>query len=104
MAPTATWADWFVKYFHVVDSAGADAYASAMADLDPLTRLANVGAPILFQFGTSDFYVPGAVVSALTDAAPDGTDVSTYPVGHHLDETARSERDAWLLGQLGIGG
>ena len=102
MAPTATWADWFVTYFHVVDAAGAPAYAAALADLDPVARLGELELPVLLQFGTSDFYVPSAVVRSLTDAAPDGTDVKSYDVGHRLDEAARAERDAWLLEQLGI--
>jgi pimeloyl-ACP methyl ester carboxylesterase len=102
MAPTSTWADWFVTYFHVVKASEAAAYASAMADLDPVIRLPDVTAPLLLQFAKGDFYVPGSVARALSQAAPDGTAVRTYDTVHRLDEAARAERDAWLLATLGI--
>jgi hypothetical protein len=102
MTPTATWADWFVTYFHVVATSEAPAYAAAMADLDPVARLSRVSVPLLLQFATNDVFVPSSVVHALTIAAPDGTDVRTYDTVHRMDEAARVERDAWLLEQLGV--
>jgi pimeloyl-ACP methyl ester carboxylesterase len=102
MAPDSTWVNWFVTYFHVVDAGGATAYAAAMADLDPLTRLGEVDGPLLLQFGTSDFYVSSEVASALAEAAPAGRTVKAYDIGHRLDDAARTERDAWLLDRLGV--
>ena len=104
MAPTSTWADWFVRYFHVVPASDASAYAAAMADLDPVARLPEVAAALLLQFAESDVYVPSSVVEVLTRAAPDGTDVRTYDTGHRMDEAARAERDTWVLDKLNIGG
>jgi pimeloyl-ACP methyl ester carboxylesterase len=102
MAPDATWVNWFVKYFHVVGANDVAGYTQAMADLDPVTRIADVGVPILLQFATADAYVSGAVVHALADAAPGGTLLHSYDTGHRLDSQARADRESWVLGQLGI--
>jgi pimeloyl-ACP methyl ester carboxylesterase len=104
MAPTASWADWFVRYFHVVPASEAPAYGAAMADLDPVARLPEVTAALLLQFAESDVYVPSSVVEALTNAAPDGTEVRAYDTGHRMDEAARTERDAWVLDKVNTGG
>ena len=98
LAPDATWVNWFVKYFQLSD----DGYAQAMADVDPVTRIADVAAPILLQFGTSDEFVSAAAAQTLTAAAPGGTDIHTYAAGHRLDTSARADRDSWLLEQLGV--
>jgi dienelactone hydrolase len=99
MTPDATWANWFVTYFHVADG---DAYAQAMADLDPATRISDVTAPILLQFGTTDTFVSTDAIQALTSASPGGTSVNRYDTGHRLDDRARADRDAWLLERLGV--
>lgn len=102
MTPDATWVNWFVTYFQVVGADERAGYAQAMADIDPLTRIAAVRAPILLQFGTSDSYVSSDVVQALTEAAPGGTDIHAYDLGHRLDDRAGADRDAWLLKELGL--
>ena len=101
MAPDATWVNWFVKYFHVVGADDRAGYAQAMADIDPATRIADVKAPVLIQFGTNDFYVSSDAGQALTEAAPGGTDIHSYDAGHRLDDRAGADRDGWLLEQLG---
>jgi pimeloyl-ACP methyl ester carboxylesterase len=98
MAPDSTWVNWFVTYFHL----DADGYAQAMADLDPVTRVEAVTAPLLFQFGTSDTFVSASAADALAGAAPGGTVVQHYDTGHRLDSDARRDRDAWLLQKLGL--
>lgn len=98
MAPDSTWVNWFVTYFHL----DADGYAQAMADVDPVTRIADVQAPVLFQFGTTDTFVADSAAEALAAAAAGGTVVERYSAGHRLDSEARADRDAWLLEQLGI--
>jgi len=102
MTPDATWVNWFFTYFHVVGADDRAGYAQAMADIDPVTRIAAVRPPILLEFGSSDAYVSSDVVQALTEAAPGGTDIHTYPVGHRLDVRAGTDRDAWLLNELGL--
>jgi hypothetical protein len=103
MAPDPTWVNWFVTYFDVVDAGGASAYAAALTDLDPVTRLAEVDVPLLLQLATGDFYVSSAAAHALTKVAPSGSIVQRYDVGHRLDDAAGTARDAWLMDQLGAG-
>src|SRR6185437_9685452 len=102
MTPDATWVNWFVEYFHVVAEGDAAGYAQAMADLDPVTRIASVKAPVLLQFGTADTYVSGEVATALSNAARGGTLLHSYDVGHRLNGPARDDRDAWVLQELGV--
>lgn len=102
MTPDSTWVNWFVTYFHVVDASDAAGYAQAMADLDPVTRIADVKAPVLLQFGTADSYVTGEVAHALGVAAPGGTLSHSYEAGHLLNVNARRDRDPWLLDELGL--
>jgi pimeloyl-ACP methyl ester carboxylesterase len=102
MTPDSTWQNWFVQYFHVVAAGDVAGYAQSMADLDPVSRIAIVKPPVLLQFGTSDVYVSGADATTLANAAPGGTLLHRYDVGHRLDRQARDDRDAWLLRQLGI--
>ena len=102
MTPDSTWVNWFVKYFHVVGEGDVAGYAQAMADLDPINRIASVTAPVLLQFGTADIYVSGEVATALANAAPGGTLLHSYDTDHRLDNQARDDRDAWLLEELGI--
>ena len=104
MTPDSTWQNWFVQYFHVVAEGDAAGYAQSMADLDPISRIQGVKAPILLQFGTADVYVSGEDATALANAAPGGTLLHSYVVGHRLNGQARDDRDAWLLQQLGIPG
>ena len=102
MTPDSTWVNWFATYFDAPAQADAAGYAQAMADLDPVTRIAEIKVPLLLQFGTSDSFVSSAAVQALTGAAPGGTDIQTYATGHRLDRAARADRDAWLLKELGF--
>ena len=102
LAPTATWADWFVTYFHVVDADEAAAYETAMADVDPVTWLPEASAPILLQLAAGDRYVLPDAVSALEAAAGEAAETRTYEATHRLDDQARDEREAWLLEALGL--
>jgi len=102
MTPDSTWVNWFVTYFHVVGASDAPGYAQAMADLDPVTRIAGVKAPILLQFGTADVYVSAEVAHTLGAAAPGGTLSHSYDADHRLDTKARDDRDTWLLTELGL--
>lgn len=100
MASTAHWADWNLRYWHIGDD--ADAYRAALAPYDLVTSLAGRGGrPALLQFATLDQYVPSDVADAITAAAGQPDPVRhDYETGHELDDTARTERDAWLIEQL----
>lgn len=101
MAPTARWADWFLRYWAISDP-DTD-YLAAMAPLDPVTWLpAGDDRPILLQFASRDPYVPEAVAEAISDAAGASAETRTYDAEHELDEAARADRDAWLVRELGL--
>jgi len=101
MTPTARWADWFTVYWRLEDP--ADAYAAALAPLDPVRWLPLAdGRPILLQFAAHDEYVPPEVAAEITAAAGPSADVRTYDAGHELDAAARSDREHWLAERLGL--
>lgn len=99
MTPTARWADWFTVYWRLEDA--ADAYAAALAPLDPVAWLALAdGRPILLQFAMEDQYVPAEVAAEITAAAGSSAETRTYAAGHELSGEARADRDAWLAARL----
>jgi dienelactone hydrolase len=101
MAPTARWTDWYYRYWQISDPE-AD-YLAAMTPLDPVTwlPLANPR-PVLLQFASNDQYVPRTVAEEITAAAGPTAEARTYDTTHHLNEEARTDRDAWLSELLGL--
>jgi predicted esterase len=101
MAPTARWADWFLKYWRIGDPE-AD-YLAAMAPLDPVTWLPRgAGRPILLQFADHDQYVPEAVAAEIAAAAGSTAEVRNYDTEHEMSEEARADRAEWLADLLDL--
>jgi dienelactone hydrolase len=101
MAPTARWADWFLRYWPHPDV--PETYTAAMAPLDPVTWLkAADGRPMLLQFAGQDKFVPADIAAQITGAAGDTGETRTYDTGHELDAAARTDRDTWLAHRLGF--
>jgi predicted esterase len=101
MAPTARWADWFLRYWQIADPE-AD-YLAAMAPLDPVTWLPRGGGrPILLQFADNDQYVPEAVAAETAAAAGSSAEVRNYDAEHELSEEARTDRAEWLADLLDL--
>jgi predicted esterase len=101
MAPTARWADWFLRYWAIGDP--RPAYLAAMAAVDPVTWLRQAGRrPVLLQFGSRDPFITPDVAGEIGDAAGASGDTRTYDAGHELDAAARADRDAWLAERLGL--
>ncbi|MEO8625785.1 MAG: hypothetical protein ABI452_03715 [Candidatus Limnocylindrales bacterium] len=101
MAPTARWADWYLRYWNITDD--ADQYRATMAPFDPVTALADAapsGRKVLLQFATSDQYVPSDVADEITAAAGPTATRQDFDTGHEMDQAARTERDAWILANL----
>ncbi|HEX6128065.1 MAG TPA: hypothetical protein VF071_03485 [Candidatus Limnocylindria bacterium] len=99
MTPTARWADWFTVYWRMEDA--PDAYAAALAPLDPVAWLALAdGRPILLQFAADDEYVSEEVAAEIAAAAGPGAESRTYRAGHELSEEARVDREAWMAARL----
>jgi dienelactone hydrolase len=101
MAPDATFANWFVKYF--VRGASLSEYQQAFAPLDPVSYVGEAApATVFLQFAESDPYVPGYIADRLTEAAGDAAQVEAYGGGHELDDAARKDRLTWLRRELGL--
>lgn len=101
MAPTARWADWYLRYWNITDD--PDQYRATMAPLDPVTALADAadgGRPVLLQFASSDQYVPSDVADEITTAAGPSATRQNFDTGHEMNDEARTERDAWLRANL----
>ncbi|HEY7331833.1 MAG TPA: prolyl oligopeptidase family serine peptidase [Candidatus Limnocylindria bacterium] len=101
MAPTARWADWFTVYWRLEDE--TDAYAAALAPLDPVAHLPRAGGrPILLQFAEHDDYVPPEAAAEIIAAAGPSAEARTYDCGHGMDATARADRESWLAERLDL--
>lgn len=85
-------------------AAGVDEYKAHMAELAPSRFIAQAApAPILFQFGTEDFYTPQDDYEAFFAAAAEPKTLKTYKTEHAMDlPEIRADRDAFLAEQLGL--
>ena len=77
---------------------------NAVLELTDYLRQAK-GASTLFQFAKNDVYVSRADSAVLMGAAPDPKERRFYDADHAMAVApAVSDRDAWLLKDLGLGG
>jgi dienelactone hydrolase len=103
MAGTASFSDWFL-YGPKLEGEARDEFIAELAPLDPVTWVPKLRGPVLMQFADNDEHVSKARREQLAAAAPGGTDVRVYKgAGHELNETATTERLAWLRKVLRIG-
>lgn len=106
IAGTARWADWYL--FGAADGVpqGSEltAYVEQLALIDPIAVLPRNKAPLMFQFGESDFYTPRANFTAFYSAgAVTTTRIATYASKHPMDVSPiRLDRDLWLAEQLAL--
>jgi hypothetical protein len=101
IAATPRWSDWFLRFWRI-DTDRYD-YMRALEPVDPSTTIASARCPLLFQFGSRDFYIAGMTGSELYRAAPEPKDVIHYDTGHEMaDEEVRRDRIRYLIGHLGL--
>jgi dienelactone hydrolase len=106
IAGTSRWADWYL--FGAADGVPQGneltTYLAQLALIDPIAALPRNKAPLMFQFGESDFYTPRANFIAFYSAgAVNTTRITTYASEHPMDVTPiRLDRDLWLAEQLGL--
>ena len=82
-----------------------EAVRDLMSSIDPLFYIARGDAKrLLIQEGDNDVVIPRTAIDALTDAAPDGTEVRWYDADHALGPQAYEEHLDWLQERLGIDG
>lgn len=86
------------------DQARLEEYKARMAELAPSRFIGQAGAPVLFQFGTEDFYTPQADINAFVAGAVQPKKVILYPTEHAMQlPKIRSDRRAFLVEQLCLG-
>lgn len=101
-AGTTAFSDWFLLGTKL-DAAGRQKIVDELAPLDPVKFIGSAApAPVLFQFGRSDDYVPEAKARQFFDAAKEPKEIRFYDAGHGLDAAAIDDRQKWLRSKLGL--
>ncbi len=101
IAGTKSFSDWFL-FRRRLDPAARQAVIDELAPLDPSTHVAAARAPVLFQFGDKDPYVPRSAADVFAGAAPQPKDVRFYDAGHGMNDAAAKDRRQWLKTRLGL--
>lgn len=83
VAPTPRWSDWFLTFWPVTSDRYD--YMRALSVVDPITCVDRARFPLLFQFGTKDFYIAAMTGLELARAAPEPKEVLSYETGHAMD-------------------
>jgi pimeloyl-ACP methyl ester carboxylesterase len=101
IAPTPRWADWFLRFWPI-QSDRFD-YMRTLDEVDPIRAIGASGCPVLFQFGSKDFYIAPMTASELFHAALEPKTVLNYETGHEMSvEQIRNDRSAYLLKALNL--
>ncbi|MFG2052749.1 alpha/beta hydrolase family protein [Micromonospora sp. NPDC048930] len=105
LAPDATWANWFDRYWLQLPAEEQAAYRAVFAGLDPVDLVGALGAGAYLQFAGADRFVGPETRAAFAAAAPQAR-VSLYPHEEHDlgAAQARDDRLAWLADRLGLHG
>lgn len=95
IAPTPRWSDWFLRFWPI-DSDRWE-YMRSLHLLDPVTTVEDARCPLLFQFGSQDFYIAPMTGLELFEAAPEPKDLKTYETGHEMGlEEVRQDRTGFI--------
>ena len=95
-AGTTSFSHWYL-YMPRLEGAARQAKIDALAPLDPVLYIAKASpSPILLQFGHHDPHVTDARAQAFFDAAGEPKQILWYDAGHHLNDQAVADRQAWL--------
>jgi dienelactone hydrolase len=85
------------------DTPGLDEYKAQMTELAPTRFIGHANAPILFQFGTIDFYTPREDIDAFFAAAVEPKQLELYQSGHIMNlRQIRDDRIAFLRDHLDL--
>jgi dienelactone hydrolase len=102
MASTPRFPDWYL-YLPRLEGEARDAFIRQMVEIDPITHVSSLSpAEVFFQFATDDFHVPKERAEEFFAAAQEPKEIKWYEAGHGLDETATTDRRAWLKQKLGL--
>ncbi len=102
LAGTSAFSDWFLLS-PKLEGATRQAFIDRLSPLDPV-RYVGRAAPstLLFQFGTSDRFVPKEKAEEFFRAASEPKALRWYEAGHGLNHEAVRDRQQWLKGELGL--
>ena len=82
---------------------GLDEYKAHMDELAPTRFIGQADAPVLFQFGTIDFYTPREDIDLFYAAAAEPKQLELYQSGHPMNlRQIQEDRLAFLREQLGL--
>lgn len=102
IATTPRWSDWFLPFWPI-ESDRYD-YMRQLGEVDPIAAVSRANMPILFQFGTADFYIAQMTARELYAAAPDPKQMISYESGHAMDhQDIREDRLHFLTENLDLG-
>ena len=101
-AGTTSFADWFLISAKLTGEARKQ-FVERLSPLDPVHFVGRAGAPVYFQFATSDPYVSKANAEAFYAAAREPKEIRWYEGGHGLSEQAVADRQEWLIARMGLG-
>ena len=98
IAGVPRWGEWFLPFWKI-DEDRID-YLRALRDLDPIEHVRDVQpGKLLFQFGSRDWFIAGAIGFEFRRAAHEGTEVKTYDADHGMESAeAEADRAAFLMG------
>jgi len=104
IAATPRWGDWFLPFWDLTDD--RIEYLRALRPLDPIERIADVAAPVLFQFAGDDFYIAAMSALEFRSEAAAGAELVTYEGADHAMRIPDARRDRWafLARHLGLEG
>lgn len=101
VAPTPRWSDWFLPFWPI-ESDRFD-YMRALHPFDPIVALTEISCPVLFQFGTDDFYIAPMTGSEIYQAANEPKQLSRYPATHAMDlDEIGADRMTFLVEHLAL--
>jgi dienelactone hydrolase len=101
IAPTPRWPDWFLRFWPITGDRFD--YMRQLSAVDPITRIPEADCPLLFQFGSHDFFIAPMTGLELFGAAPEPKTILTYETGHSMDEPGiKAERGSFLAESLGF--
>jgi outer membrane protein assembly factor BamB len=98
-AGTTSFADWFLISAKLEGEARKQ-FVARLSPLDPVHFVGRAGAPVYFQFATSDPYVSKANADAFYAAAREPKEIRWYEGGHGLSAQAVADRQEWLIARL----
>lgn len=102
MTAPGNFSDWSIDYF-LPKSTDEGLYREQMAVVEPMLYIPHASpAALLFQFSSSDNFVPKEDGQEFFDTASSPKEIKWYYTSHRLDLAAQTDRITWLTTQLDL--